>query len=122
MLSSSEVKEILQSQLELFRDRTYRTQLESLLIEPLLQMRFCDFDSDPPEEPDCPCWIIARFDDREGIAFSKHCQGKPPRDLCWGLVQLSEDFYDQDSLWSESLEDLWRRFGVIRVSSQQLGG
>ena len=104
-----QVEDLVAAQVELFKVDEHRDRFLELKIEPRREKRVWEY-GDELDENSFPCWIVAESNSSNyAIAYSEHGHGQFGRP--WGLVSFDDPYYGQDSLWCETLPEVWRKFG-----------
>jgi hypothetical protein len=82
-------------------NESVKSALLGVLVRPHLQMRRWDYSL---RHERLPCWIVAEFRGTlMGLAYSPMGHGR--RGDCWGVVELTGDWFGRDDSWFVTLED-----------------
>lgn len=112
-ISGQELFELLKSELSCFNDQNGVDSIRKHLIEPYSELREWDYDHRDEPMEDHEYWIVAILPNPKlAIAYTIDAFGglTIPH---WGVVPIVADGCDQDSLWSDTLEDVWRRLARV---------
>ncbi len=107
MLKQQDVEKLVEKEISLMKPEV-QAQITQYLVSPYEQMRFWEYEGMGDKK--YPCWIVAKYSPKRGVAYSQHGHGEGPEGRPWGLVDFSEDIYSQDGLWMTHLEALFHQF------------
>lgn len=113
MLSQEDVENLVNEELSRMEPEL-RSDIATYLVSPYKEMRFWEYEGMGDKQ--YPCWIVARYSENRGIAYSQHGHGEGPEGRPWGLVDFAEDIYSQDGLWMTSLSGLFLHFSPTKYS------
>ena len=111
-IGKSKLSALIESELHHIRDPLVVEEIRTHLVDPILELRNWDYDQRKEPKADHEYWIVANTADScFAIAYTRDAFGGGTIPFPWGRVETGPHGYDQDSLWSETLEDVWRRWG-----------
>jgi hypothetical protein len=96
-----EVSHLVDQEIRTITNEPAKAALLQALVRPYLQMRKWDYS---PLHELLPCWVVAEFRGTGlGLAYSPDGHGR--RGDCWGVVELTGEWFGRDDSWFLTLED-----------------
>ena len=111
-IKRDELLGLIESELAEINDPAVVKEIREHLIEPYSELREWDYDQRDDPKADHEYWVVLKLPNPKfAIAYTRDAFGGGAFPFPWGLVPLVADGCDQDSLWSSTLEETWKRFG-----------
>lgn len=96
-----EIACLVERQVDTIINESLKSVLLDVLVRPHLQMRRWDYSL---TRELLPCWIVAEFrGKRMGLAYTSVGHGR--QGDCWGVVELTGEWFGRDDSWFVTLED-----------------
>lgn len=111
-IKKDELLALIESELAEIKDPEIVSEIREHLIRPYAELRDWDYDHRCPPVADHEYWMVLKVPNPKfAIAYTRDAFGGGIALFPWGLVPVVADGFDQDSLWSPTLEEAWRNFG-----------